>query len=122
MRRLLLSLGVSLALVAAILVRPWPMAAAAPDVTFTRDVAPIFHAKCVTCHRAGEVAPMALLTYQDARPWARAIKDKVVARQMPPWFADPAVGAFANDARLSVGEIAIISQWVDGGAVQGDPK
>src|SRR2546428_9381331 len=67
-------------------------AAPAPEVTFTRDVAPILHAKCVTCHRAGEVAPMPLLTFDDARPWARAIKDKVVSRQMPPWFADPAVG------------------------------
>jgi hypothetical protein len=122
MRRLLLSLGVSLAVVAAILVPPWPIAAAAPDVTFTRDVAPILHAKCVACHRAGEVAPMALLTYQDARPWARAIKDKVVARQMPPWFADPAVGSFANDARLSAAEIGTISQWVDAGAPQGDLK
>ena len=73
----------------------------AADVTFTRDVAPILHARCVSCHRAGEVAPMALLTYEDARPWARAIKEKVVTRQMPPWFADPAVGSFANDARLS---------------------
>ncbi len=95
---------------------------AAPEVTFTRDVAPILHARCVTCHRAGEVAPMALLTYQDARPWARAIKDKVVARQMPPWFADPAVGAFTNDARLSAAEIATISKWVDAGAPQGNPN
>src|SRR6266540_5501000 len=95
---------------------------AAPEVTFTRDVAPILHARCVTCHRAGEVAPMALLTFQDARPWARAIKDKVVARQMPPWFADPAVGEFVNDARLSADEIATISRWVDAGAPQGDPK
>ncbi len=95
---------------------------AAPEVTFTRDVAPILHARCVTCHRAGEVAPMALLTYQDARPWARAIKDKVVARQMPPWFADPTIGAFANDARLSAAEIATISQWVDAGAPQGNPN
>jgi hypothetical protein len=57
-----------------------PVGSAAPDVTFTRDVAPILHAKCVTCHRAGEVAPMALLSYQDARPYARAIKEKVASR------------------------------------------
>ena len=64
--------------------------AAAPDQpTFTRDVAPILHARCVSCHRAGEVAPMALLTYEDARPWARSIKNKVVSRQMPPWMAEP---------------------------------
>jgi hypothetical protein len=120
MRRL--SLVVSLAIGAAILWRSWPAAAAAPDVTFTRDVAPILNSRCVVCHRAGEVAPMALLTYQDARPWARAIKDKVVARQMPPWFADPAFGTFANDARLTDAEIATISKWVDAGAPQGDLK
>lgn len=120
MRRL--TLVVSLATVAVMLCRPWPVVAAAPDVTFTRDVAPILHARCVACHRAGEVAPMALLTYQDARPWARAIKDKVVARQMPPWFADPEFGAFANDARLSDIEITTIGTWVDAGAPQGDLK
>ena len=81
-----------------------PRLGAAPDVTFTKDVAPILHAKCVTCHRAGEVAPMALLTFEDARPWARSIKTKVAARQMPPWFADPHVGTFANDPRLSDGD------------------
>ncbi len=97
-------------------------AAPAPEVTFTRDVAPILHAKCVTCHRTGEVAPMPLLTFDDARPWARAIKDKVASRQMPPWFADPSVGAFANDARLSAAEIATITTWVDAGAPRGDLK
>jgi hypothetical protein len=97
-------------------------AAADAPVTFARDVAPILHAKCVTCHRAGEVAPMPLLTYEDARPWARSIKTKVMARQMPPWFADPQVGAFANDPRLSDADIATITKWVDGGAPQGDPK
>src|SRR5262245_49352046 len=82
-----------------------PIGGAASDATFTRDVAPILYKKCVTCHRAGEVAPMALLTYQDARPWARSIKEKVSTRQMPPWFADPNVGAFANDPRLRASEI-----------------
>src|SRR3954466_12076452 len=95
------ALVVSLVIFASVLRGLPSAAAAAADVTFTRDIAPILQAKCVTCHRAGEVAPMPLLTYQDARPWARAIKDKVVARQMPPWFADPDVGSFANDARLS---------------------
>src|SRR5205809_385905 len=74
------------AIVASILWQPRAAATAAPEATFTRDVAPILQAKCVACHRAGEVAPMALLTYEDARPRARAIKAKVVARQMPPWF------------------------------------
>src|SRR5262249_57861762 len=72
--------------------------------------------------REGEVAPMPLLTYQDARPGARAIKEKVVRRAMPPWYADPAFGTFANDARLSQAEIDILARWVDAGAPQGDPK
>jgi hypothetical protein len=113
---------VFIAIVAAGLWQRSPVAARAPAVTFTRDVAPILHAKCVACHRAGEVAPMALITYQDARPWARAIKDKVVSRQMPPWFADPGVGAFANDPSLTAGEIETIARWVDAGAPRGDLK
>ena len=88
--------------------------------TFTRDVAPILYAKCVACHRAGEVAPMPLLTYQDARPFARAIRDKVAARQMPPWFADRSIGAFANGPSLTDAEIATISRWFEAGAPQGD--
>jgi mono/diheme cytochrome c family protein len=95
---------------------------AADSPTFTRDVAPILYARCVGCHRAGEVAPMSLLTYEDARPWARSIKARVVSRQMPPWQADPHVGAFANDPRLTDAQIATIAQWVDAGAPQGDPK
>jgi hypothetical protein len=91
-------------------------------VTFTRDVAPILYSKCVSCHRAGEVAPMPLLSYEDTRPWARAIKQKVVLRQMPPWFADPQFGTFANDPSLTVKEIETISRWVDAGAPRGDLK
>ena len=75
-----------------------------------------------TCHRAGEVAPMALLTYQDARPYARAIKEKVASRQMPPWFADKSAGTFANDPSLTDAEIATITRWVDAGAPQGDSR
>src|SRR5438045_4891872 len=110
--------------IAAVLIVPAMARAAAPagTVTFTKDVAPILHAKCVSCHRAGEVAPMALLTYEDARPWARSIKAKVIARQMPPWFADPHVGSFANDPRLSDAQIATIAAWTDAGAPQGDPR
>ena len=120
MRRL--TFIVLIVMAAAILVSPSRVSTAAPDVTFARDVAPILHAKCVTCHRPGEVAPMSLLTYQDARPWARSIKDKVVSRQMPPWFADPKVGTFANDPSLTPAEIATIAKWTDGGAPQGDLK
>jgi hypothetical protein len=96
--------------------------AAAAGTTFTKDVAPILNAKCVSCHRPGEVAPMALLTYQDARPYARAIRDKVASRQMPPWFADKSAGTFANDPSLTDAEIATISNWVEAGAPQGDLK
>ena len=96
--------------------------AAAPTTTFTRDVAPILNAKCVTCHRPGEVAPMALLTYQDVRPYARSIREKVATRQMPPWFADKSAGTFANDPSLTDAEIATISGWVEAGAPQGDLK
>jgi hypothetical protein len=99
-----------------------PRVTAEPEVTFARDVAPILYGKCVTCHRKGEVAPMSLLTYEDARPWARAIKEKVVQRQMPPWFADPKYGTFTNDPSLSAKEIETISKWVDAGAPQGDAK
>ena len=106
------------------LAAPWPQRRTprAETTTFTRDVAPILNAKCVTCHRPGEVAPMALLTYQDARPYARAIKEKVASRQMPPWFADKSAGTFANDPSLTDKEIATITRWVDAGAPQGDPS
>ncbi len=88
--------------------------------TFNRDVAPIFYRRCVNCHRPGEVAPMALLSYQEARPWARAIKARVTTRQMPPWFADPTFSKpLANDPRLTEAEIATIAAWVDAGAPEG---
>jgi len=90
--------------------------------TFTRDVAPIMFTKCASCHRPGEVAPMALLSFADARPWASAIKQKVSTRAMPPWHADPAHGTFRNDLRLSDREIDTIVKWVDGGAREGDPS
>ena len=88
--------------------------------TFTRDVAPILYANCVECHRAGEIAPMSLITYDEARPWARAIKAAVTSRQMPPWFADPGVGHFANERRLVDREIATLNAWADAGAPAGN--
>jgi hypothetical protein len=93
--------------------------AAAPP-TFTKDVAPILYRACVTCHRAGGIAPMALVTYQDARPWARAIKQQVGARHMPPWGADPRHGRFKNDRSLTDEEIRTLSAWVDQGALKGN--
>ena len=96
---------------------------AADDVTFAKDVAPIFQQSCQTCHRPGTVAPMSLVTYEDARPWARAIKDRVSQRVMPPWPLDKTIGiqAFKNDISLTDEQIATIVQWVDAGAPQGDP-
>jgi len=92
------------------------------SVTFNKDVAPILFKNCVECHRPGESAPMSLLSYKDARPWARSIREKVVSREMPPWHADPSVGQFSNDARLKQAEIDTITAWVDGGANEGEPR
>ena len=93
-------------------------------VTFSKDVAPIFQEKCESCHRPGSMAPMSLVTYEQVRPWAKAIKQRVVNRQMPPWHIDKTVGIqkFQNDISLNDEQIATIARWVDGGALQGDPK
>ena len=91
-----------------------------PKLTYSKDVAPIFNRRCVECHRSGEVAPMPLTTYKEVRPWAKAIKERVLTRAMPPWFADPHYGEFKNDRRLSREEVDTIAAWVDGGATQGD--
>ncbi len=96
-----------------------------PDrqVTFTKDVAPIFQRHCQSCHHAGTSAPMSLMTYNDARPWARSIKERVVRRDMPPWHLDKTVGIrqYKNDRSMSDDEIAIVARWVDSGAAQGNP-
>jgi hypothetical protein len=92
------------------------------EVTFARDVAPIFYKKCASCHRPGEIAPMSLLTYKDARPWAKSIREKVANGTMPPWHADMRYGSFKNDRRLSKTEAETIIDWVDGGAKEGDPR
>src|SRR5215471_20279510 len=91
-------------------------------VTYNKDVLPILQNHCQTCHRPGEIAPMSFLTYKDTRPWAKAIKTAVVSRQMPPWFADPNYGHFANDRTLNDATIKTLAAWADGGAVEGDPK
>jgi hypothetical protein len=90
--------------------------------TFSRHVAPILYNNCVVCHRPGEVAPMSLITYQNVRPWARAIKNKVVAREMPPWGASPVSMKLANDRSLSQKDIDTIVRWAEGGAPKGDDK
>src|SRR5258706_15085907 len=81
--------------------------------TFHKDVVPVLQARCQGCHRPGEAAPFSMLTYKDARPWAKAMKAAVVARKMPPWFADASVGHFRNNAELSQREIDVISTWAD---------
>src|SRR6266705_974181 len=93
---------------------------AQPAPTFSKDVAPILQRSCQQCHRPGAIAPMSLLTYQDARPWARSIKTKITAREMPPWYVDRHVGIqrFKDDPSLSDAEIATVTQWVDAGAPQ----
>src|ERR1700680_4773597 len=97
---------------------------AQPQVTFAKDVAPILQAKCQDCHHTGGMAPMSLVTYEEARPWAAAMKQRVETRMMPPWHLDKTVGIqkFQNDFSLSDEQIATIARWVDAGAPQGDPK
>ena len=90
--------------------------------TFSKEVAPVIFNRCVECHRAGEVAPMTFTSYKEVRPWAKAIKARVVARTMPVWLADPAHGSFRNERRLTDAEIQTISAWVDNGAPEGDPR
>ncbi len=96
--------------------------ASASDLTFTKNVAPILYQHCVKCHHAGDIAPMSLLTYKEVRPWAAAIREAVVSRKMPPWMADPSVGHWSNDPRLSDAEIQTIKAWVEGPKLEGDPK
>src|SRR5882724_4965019 len=93
-------------------------AAPKPAPTFSKDVAPILQSRCQGCHRPGEAAPFSLLTYEQARPWAKAIKTAVLSRKMPPWFADPHYGKFSNDSSLQQKEIDTLAAWADGGAPQ----
>ena len=94
----------------------------AANVTFNKDVLPILQNNCQECHRPGEIAPMSLLTYNEARPWAKAVKSAVLSQKMPPWFADPKIGHFSNDRRLSDAQIKTLIAWVDAGAPEGDAK
>src|SRR5437879_4329593 len=92
------------------------------SVTYSKDVAPIFNRRCIECHRPREAAPMSLLNYKEVRPWAAAIKEKVITRAMPPWLADPHYGQFKNDRHMSQAEIDTIVAWVNGGAPEGRPQ
>jgi hypothetical protein len=98
------------------------MRAQTKEVTFSKDVAPILYSNCVSCHHVNDIAPMPLVSYKEARPWAAAIREAVVQRTMPPWHADPHVGDFMNDPRLSDAQIATVVAWVESGAKEGDPK
>ena len=104
------------------------IAADAPDankpVTFAKDIAPIFQEKCQECHRAGSMAPMSLVTYEETRPWAKSIRQRVISRQMPPWHIDKTVGVqhFKNDMSLTDEQIGAIVRWVDSGAPLGNAK
>jgi hypothetical protein len=120
MFRMMFSIGAALAVAVPVLAADTP----AKPVTFSKDVAPIFQKKCQECHQPGSIAPMSLITFQEARPWARAIKDRVATRQMPPWHIDRGVGVqkFKNDMSLTDEQVDTIVRWVDGGSLQGDPK
>ena len=97
---------------------------AKPTPTFAKDVAPLFQEKCQECHRPGTAAPMPLLSYEETRPWAKSIRQRVITRNMPPWHLDKTVGIqqFQNDRSLTDAQIATIVAWADGGAPLGNPK
>jgi hypothetical protein len=107
-------------LVTTILTAAPPVPAAVP--TFTKDVAPILYKNCTSCHRPGEIAPMSLLTYEDARPYAKAIRDEIGEGHMPPWHADGPAGTFENERRLSEADKKTILDWITGGAPKGNPQ
>src|SRR5215469_15346579 len=97
-------------------------AGADSPATFDKDVLPVLQKNCQSCHRLGEVAPMSFMTYQDTRPWAKAIKAAVLSKKMPPWFADPKFGHFQNERRLTEAEVNALVNWADGGAPEGDAE
>src|SRR5687767_3917265 len=101
---------------------PAPVVVSLDNISFNKDVLPILQRDCQVCHRPGEAAPMSFLTYESTRPWAKAIKQAVVSRMMPPWFADPSHGSFRNDPSLTPQEIAILAAWADNGAPEGNAQ
>jgi hypothetical protein len=98
------------------------VAQAASSLTYTRDVAPILYKNCASCHRPGDIAPMPLLTYEQTRPWAKSIREKVSLGQMPPWHSADPRGTFSNDRRLTDAEKETLISWANSGAAKGDPK
>ena len=89
--------------------------------TFSKDVAPILYKHCTSCHRPGEIAPMSLLTYAEARPYAKAIRDEIAAGNMPPWHADAPHDTFLNERRLTEAERETLTRWASNGAPEGNP-
>src|SRR5262245_7996076 len=121
-----LALAASACAVASMFGAPAAVIAAEPvsrTPTFSKDVAPILQAKCQSCHEPGSIAPMPLITFENVRPWARSIRDRVARRQMPPWHIDRSVGVqkFKNDMSLTDEQVDTIVRWVDQGAPQGNP-
>src|SRR3989442_11446087 len=122
-------LSVYLLIMALIALGTTANAQSAPErqVTFTKDIAPILQRSCQTCHRPNSIAPMSLMTYEDIRPWARAIKYRTGLRDkpeaMPPWFIDKTIGIqeYKDDISLSDDEVTKIARWVDSGAPRGNP-
>jgi len=96
--------------------------AAAQTPTFTKDVAPILYKNCVICHRAGDIAPMSLMSYKEARPWAKSIRAQIATGKMPPWHLIEPRGTFSNDRRLTDREKETLVAWVDHAAPKGNPK
>src|SRR5262249_41074218 len=92
-----------------------------PTLTFHKDIEPILQSRCQTCHRPGEAAPMPLLTFEQTRPWAKAIRSAVLTGKMPPWHAAPHYGKFINDLSMTQAEREKLIAWIDGGAIKGDP-
>ena len=100
----------------------WGTDVSGPAVTFHKDILPILQKNCQSCHRPGQIAPMSFMTYTSTRPWAKAIKAAVASRKMPPWFADPKVGHFANTRALAQADVDLIAKWADNGSLEGNAK
>jgi mono/diheme cytochrome c family protein len=119
--------GIAVVLVAGMVVTSLPAGAQGDAVTFTKDIAPILQRSCQNCHRPDSIAPMSFLTYEDVRPWVKAIKERTLLRNgrgaMPPWFIEREIGIqkFKDDISLSDAEIAKIAKWADSGAPRGNP-
>src|SRR6266700_2660915 len=110
------------ALLLMIFLGPRAVSAADSTATFYQDILPILQQHCQSCHRLGQIAPFPLVTYQQTRPWAAAMRIAVESRKMPPWFADPCCGHFSNDPSLTPEQISTIVRWAETGAPVGDPK